>query len=77
VSGVEVQSIAFGSGQIEITYFEPERNDTVVQEIKTIVFPAQLAEEIVADIHDSILQLIDEVLTLRRNPPPRFERTPR
>lgn len=71
---VEVQSVAFGNGQIEVTYFEPERNDSVVQEIKTIVFPAQLVEDTVADLHDSIVQMIDEVMVVRRNPPARFER---
>jgi hypothetical protein len=77
VNQVEVQSIAFGGGMLEITYFEPEFNEGQIHEVKTLLVPTQLVEEQVADLTDSIVQLIDELLVMRRNPPSRIERARR
>lgn len=71
---VEVQSVAFSDDFVEVSFFEPESNTGPVKEAKTLVIPVALLEEQIADLHDSVSQLIDEALILKRNPPDRLVR---
>lgn len=71
-NGVFIQSIAFGPESVEVTYIERRHADRPITRIDTLVVPAAMVPEELADVTDSIQQLIDRALELDRSPPERI-----
>lgn len=70
INGVDIQSVAFAPGQVEITYAEERDGDspTGIMEIRTLVVPVAMVEEATSDVLDSIQHLVDAALIAKRNP---------
>lgn len=67
----DVQSIAFGSGGVEISYLEPRESDTKtgISEYRTLVIPMGLVENELEELLDAASQLLDAAGVARRDPP--------
>lgn len=72
--GIAIQSVAFGSGAVEVSYMESHANEGPIGEYRTLVIPVALVEDELAEVLDDIQQLVDRALVLRRNPPERVRR---
>lgn len=71
-SGIDVQSVAFGQGGVEITYAHPVDSDqeTGIQEFKSLVVPLHHVGQEADEVLDSIDQLLKAINVVRRQPPP-------
>lgn len=70
INGVDIQSIAFGSAQVEITYAEERDTDspTGIMEYRTLVVPHGVIDGVLAELLDSCQQVLDTALIAKRNP---------
>jgi hypothetical protein len=71
-SQIDVQSVVFGQGGLEVSYVETFETDatTGIQEIRSVAVPAHLIPDQLADLLDSLDQVLREVAVVRRQPPP-------
>lgn len=70
VNGVDIQTIAFGSDQVEITYAEERDLDSSsgIMEYRTLVVPQGVIDAALAELLDSCQQVLDTALVAKRNP---------
>lgn len=75
-SGVDVQSVAFGQGGVEVSYTQPYETDqaTGIQEIKSLLVPIHVIPDAIDEVLDSIDQMIKAIHVERRQPPPTRQR---
>lgn len=67
-----IQSLAFGNEAVEVTYIEGRDADQAITEIRTLVIPGGAVPDELAEVVDSIEQLVDRALVIRRAPPERI-----
>lgn len=74
--GNNVQSLIFGEGGVEISYLHTQESDggTGIQEIRTVAVPGHIVADSLAEVLDSIDDLIRDLHVARRQPPPTKQR---
>lgn len=70
LEGVDIQSVVFAPGQIEISYTEQRdvNPSTGILEVRTLVVPTEKVEEAYREAVEVLQQLVDAALLARRNP---------
>lgn len=70
INGVDIQTIAFGNGQVEITYAEERDTDSPsgIIEYRTLVVPHGVIDGALAELLDSCREVLDTALIAKRNP---------
>ena len=70
INGVDIQSVAFAPGQIEIVYAEARDTDSQsgILELRTLILPSQVVEDAAMEALDAIQQLLDAALLAKRSP---------
>jgi hypothetical protein len=69
-TGIQVQQVIFGERMVEITYTEPrdQAADGTVLMVRSIAVDMGIFEEDIADLLDTVTQIVDNALVRVRNP---------
>jgi hypothetical protein len=67
-----VDNVNFGERYVSINYSDPTKSNGEIAHFDQVVFPADVAEDDIAEVMDQLCLLIDKVQVLRRGPSPRI-----
>ena len=68
-NGIVISQVTFGEGGIEVVYLETREQSSKVGIVRTLIYEIdEEDEDRVADIIDSLEELVDEALIKLRNP---------
>lgn len=73
-AGVQIFSVDFGDEWLRVTFAEERDTTPNVQDTRSRAIRTKLFEEEIADVLDTLRDIVDRAYTEKRNPPERFQK---